>query len=92
MNIENDRVADAFFDFCMQLYGRVPEPYEYASITVARSDYKKAMQDVEEKHGITEGDSDFFMWLLLLLARTPKIMDDEGDKGNGQSSETETVG
>jgi hypothetical protein len=81
----NERIISAYDALCVKLYGKkIPTMDEMMNTEVKRNVYKQAMLDVESEYVLSEGDPDFFMWVLLLLSCSPKIV--EGSEPDGQST------
>lgn len=48
--------------------------------SVLRSVYVRELDKIQEKYGLREGHPDFMLWILLLLGRSPCIIDDEREE------------
>lgn len=73
--MSNERIQKAYDEFMIELFGEVPK--DVSLMTVSRSGYTKAMQDVQTKYSIKQGDPDFIEWLFTLIGRSPMIIEDE---------------
>lgn len=45
-------------------------------VYVKREDYRKVLNEVENEFNIKQGDEDHLEWVLTLIGRSPKIIED----------------
>lgn len=73
---KGNRLAIAFHKLMIELFGMLPEQLHERE--VSRSTYTNALRKVEAECDIKQGDEDYLEWVLTLVGRSPKIVEDEG--------------
>lgn len=75
--MSEDRVTTAFNEFMMELFGEVPKDVSERSID--REIYETKMKEIQDKHGLVQGDRDFLHWVFTLIGRSPKLIEGAGE-------------
>lgn len=77
MFVDESRVTRAYNELMTELFGKVPK--DPSQLEVDYDTYKEKMKEVQERHGLKEGEKDFVLWILTIISRTPKLIEKEGD-------------